>query len=230
MVAIDQGKMVYNCNRCDGFSATLLVRLLNHIGRCHSSEPGFHVLCGIEECARTYTNYNAFRNHVNKHHSTILEREGRISITENREEEEPENFINEEEYEEEFEEENEEEFDIEREQLQLTRNNALCLMQIKEEGKLTQKNLDNVVNRTTQVVRNSIDMVKNAVAEKLGASGVNFDDIPGLKELFEKENHISDPFKDIANFREQVKYYRENFNLVVSFSVFCLRGRGGEVL
>ena len=176
-------------------------------------------MCGIDECARTYTNYNALRNHVNKHHSTILEREGRISITENREEEEPESLINEEEY--------EEEFDIEREQQQLTRDNALCLMQIKEEGKLTQRNLHNVVDQATQIVRNSIDMVKNAVAERLGASGVSFDDIPGLKELFEKENHISDPFKDIANFREQVKYYRANFNLVVSFPVFHLRGVGG---
>ena len=216
------GKMLYNCNRCDGFSVTLLVRLLNHIGRCHSNEPGFHVLCGIDECARTYTNYNAFRNHVNKHHSTILEREGRISITENCEEEEPESLINEEEY--------EEEFDIEGEQQQLTRNNALCLMQIKEEGKLTQRNLDNVVDQATQIVRNSIDMVKNAVAERLGASGVSFEDIPGLKELFERENHIFDPFKNISNFTEQVKYYRANFNLVVSFPVLHLRGVGGGVV
>ena len=201
--------MAYNCNRCDGFTTTQLVRLLSHIGRCHSYEPGFHVLCGIEECTRTYTNYNAFRNHVRKHHSNLLEEAiGNVDIPENRIEldaEEPAELIH------------EEEFDIEREQGKIRRNNAFCLMQIKEEGKLTQKNLDNVVNRATQVVLNSIDMVKKGVAERLDASGINFDDIPGLKELFEKENQISDPFKDIANFREQVKYYRENFNLVVSF-------------
>ena len=116
--------------------------------------------------------------------------------------------------EEEYEEEREADFDVEKELKQLKRSNALCLMQMKEEGKLNQKNLDNVVERTAQIVRSSVDMVKNAVAERLGASGVNFHDIPGLKEVFEKDNHISDPFKEIANFREQVKYYRENFNLV----------------
>ena len=45
-----------------------------------------------------------------------------------------------------------------------------------------------------------------------------------------KNNHISDPFKDIANLREQVKYYRDNFNVVVSFSVLHLRGDGGGVV
>ena len=144
--------MLYNCNRCDGSSTALLVRLLNHIGRCQSNEPGIHVLCGIEECAITYTNY------ANKHHFTIMEREGRISITENRQEEEAENLVNEEEY--------KEEFNMEREQQQLMGNNALCLMEI-EEGKSTQTNLDNVVDQATQIVCKSIDMVKNAVAEKL---------------------------------------------------------------
>ena len=201
-----------------GFTTNLLSRLLNHIGRCHSSEPGFHVLCGIQECTRTYTNYNAFRNHVKKHHSILLDGEigngiipeGGLGLDVDLE---PEDLLNDEEH---------DELDIEREQAQIRRNNALCLMQIKEEGKLTQKNLDHVVNRTTQIVHNTIDMVKNGVAERLDAFGITLDDIPGLKEFFEEENHIFDPFKDIANFREQVKYYRENFNLVVSFLDFLL--------
>jgi hypothetical protein len=59
---------LYKCNFCYGFTTAELDRLLNHVGRCHSAEPNFHAVCGLDDCTRTYTSYHAYRNHVRKHH------------------------------------------------------------------------------------------------------------------------------------------------------------------
>jgi len=45
---------VYRCNLCVGFQAVTVQLLLNHIGRNHKNEANFHVLCGVDGCARTY--------------------------------------------------------------------------------------------------------------------------------------------------------------------------------
>jgi hypothetical protein len=85
---------------------------------------------------------------------------------------------------------------------------------MKEEGRLTQKSLDTVVQGVSLIVRHSVEIVKTSLAEKLEAHGIQFDDIQGLEDL--SANIVSDPFKDIANFKEQVQYHKENFYLVVS--------------
>ena len=46
--------------------------VLRHIGAIHAHEPGFHVVCGIKGCPRTYTNYYSYRKHLRrKHHSDL---------------------------------------------------------------------------------------------------------------------------------------------------------------
>jgi hypothetical protein len=106
--------------------------------------------------------------------------------------------------------------DVIKDQTMMRKNNAFRLLQMKEEGRLTQKSLDTVVQGVSLIVRNSVEIVKASLAEKLEAHGIQFDHIQGLEDLFDSANIVSDPFKDIANFKEQVQYYKENFNLVVS--------------
>ena len=200
--------MVYKCNLCsfdEGFKTDSVTRLLNHIGRCHRADPDFHIVCGIEDCTRTFRNYNAYRKHVRKKHSAILEAPNRVENIEN-------NELENEDLSEPFE---EPEIDVECQNGQIKRNNALSLMKIKEVGKLTQQSLDVVVDQTTQVVRNTVDVLKRDTVACLQAIGVDSETVPGLEELFDRDV-VSDPFKDLENRTQQLQYFRENFNLVVS--------------
>lgn len=63
------------CPRCPFFSYQL-VRVITHIGLEHSGEPNFSVICGIEGCANTYTNFSSYRSHLYRHHSAVLEENG----------------------------------------------------------------------------------------------------------------------------------------------------------
>jgi hypothetical protein len=142
---------------------------------------------------------------VRKKHSAILEAPNRVENIEN-------NELENEDLSEPFE---EPEIDVECQNGQIKRNNALSLMKIKEVGKLTQQSLDVVVDQTTQVVRNTVDVLKRDTVACLQAIGVDSETVPGLEELFDREV-VSDPFKDLENRTQQLQYFRENFNLVVS--------------
>lgn len=215
--------MAYNCNLCAGFCALTLRTLLNHLGRCHRSDPSFHVLCGIDSCSRTYTNCNAFRNHIKKVHDDILKAEA-----ENIEEEiettiyPPANAG----YNSDIDDDDDmgmcedhcerPQFDLDREKEGMKRANSLALMKIREEGKLTQKSLNIVVNSSTEIVRSVVSILKAGVATSLEQAGADFRTIPGLSELFSEESVANNPFGGIATESEQCQYYREHFNLVVS--------------
>lgn len=49
----------------------------------------------------------------------------------------------------------------------------------------TPKNLDTVVDQTTQVIRNSVGILKTGVKQWLDGIRVNFETVPGLGALFE---------------------------------------------
>ena len=63
--------MVYCCNLCTGYLAVSLRELLHHMRRTHSSDPNFHMVCGLEGCPRTYKRFSSFRNHVRRKHNLI---------------------------------------------------------------------------------------------------------------------------------------------------------------
>lgn len=43
------------------------------MSRNHKSAPQFHVLCGIDGCARTYKRFFSYRNHItNKHRAHLI--------------------------------------------------------------------------------------------------------------------------------------------------------------
>ena len=64
--------MVYRCNLCAYFIGSTLCSLLNHLGRIQKYDAGFHALCGVDGCSRTYTNYSSLRNHVYRKHGDLL--------------------------------------------------------------------------------------------------------------------------------------------------------------
>ena len=55
------------CPMCS-FSAPTVKLVLSHLRSVHSSDPRFHVMCGIDGCARTYRKYSGLHSHLYRCH------------------------------------------------------------------------------------------------------------------------------------------------------------------
>lgn len=63
--------MVFSCERCP-YYASSYASVVNHIGKVHSQEPNFKVVCGIEGCPNVYGSYKSYRQHLNRKHSEFI--------------------------------------------------------------------------------------------------------------------------------------------------------------
>ena len=83
--------------------------------------------------------------------------------------------------------------------------------------------LNRFVETSSNVARNSVEVVMSEVKERLAAVGQAIEDIPGLKEIFDEDSSAMNPFKGIETEQQQHKFYQNNFNLVVCYlSLFNL--------
>ena len=96
------------------------------------------------------------------------------------------------------------------------RENAFFLLRTKESNLLSQKCLDDIVEGTTQVVRNTVDSIKSQLKECFDKAHVQFDEIPGTKEIFSSDNPTYNPFEHVLTKHKQALFFKENFGLIVS--------------
>lgn len=198
--------MVYRCNLCTGYLAVCLRQLLDHLRRSHSNDPNFHLLCGIEGCARTYKRFTSFRNHLIRKHSFKLKDDEENQVDNNEVQTIDLGDLNE---------------PLIRQHDQpvkvdsILRDNALCLLGFKDKSRVPQTVVDLFVENSTQMVRNSIEIAKSEVKEKLNAAGHTVEDIPGLKEIFEEDSVVMNPLRGMETEQQQHKFYQTYFNLVV---------------
>ena len=59
------------CSLCYNFTSSSMNAVSWHIGAVHAHHPGFRVVCGINGCPRTYTNYYSYRKHIWPKHSNF---------------------------------------------------------------------------------------------------------------------------------------------------------------
>ncbi|KAK3713578.1 hypothetical protein QZH41_007689 [Actinostola sp. cb2023] len=96
----------------------------------------------------------------------------------------------------------------------MAKANAYFLLKTKEEGRITQKCLDKIVSTTSEIVKNSVNVVKAQMVSALENSGLDYKDIQGLEDVFSEESPAMNPFQGISNERSQTQYYKDNFGLV----------------
>ena len=96
------------------------------------------------------------------------------------------------------------------------RMNALYLLKTKECNLLTQKATDDIVEGSTWLVRNTVDMIQQGVQNRLDSAGIAFEAVPGLSELFSEDHPVSNPFQHVSTKHKQGNYFKEVFELVVS--------------
>ncbi len=102
----------------------------------------------------------------------------------------------------------------------LRNRNAQFILKTKETNMLTQKCVDNIVEDSTQLVRGTVKAIKSGLQNCLENAGINLGAVPGLNELFEEENPISNPFEHVSTKYKQNAYFEEHFGLVVSSTYF----------
>lgn len=207
----------YRCSICLEFVVDSIQLLLKHIARIHRNEPNFHVVCGIDSCAKTYKNFLSFRNHLIRTHNIVTNQKSTRPLKDN--ENDTIHQFNDVETDP-----ADEEFDLEREEVNLSRANALCLLKFKEKSCVPQTVVNSFVSNATEIVQTSVDLLRSGVINCLEKAKVNPDNVVGLNDLFEQDNFISNPFKGINKESLQYKYYKDNFSLVVSnlYSIeFC---------
>ena len=90
---------------------------------------------------------------------------------------------------------------------------ALLLLTLKEKHRLTQVSVDFAVHQIESMVEYTVSDIKALVEEKIRehckAFGV---DVPDLNECFDNTN----PFSGLESEYLQTKFYKENFDLIVS--------------
>ena len=101
----------------------------------------------------------------------------------------------------------------------LSRFASLFLLTVKERYQLTQSALDFITQQIQQMISFAVDDIDTTVRDYLAEQGLN--EIPVLNTQLEA---LRNPFAHIQTEYLQNKYFRENFNLVVSLhmSVYTL--------
>ena len=90
---------------------------------------------------------------------------------------------------------------------QKKKTDALFLLQTKV--------TDNIMDGVTSLVKNTVEILKMGVQNRLDSAGLRFDAVPGLDELFKDDHPISSPLCHVNTEHKQAAYFKENFNLVV---------------
>ena len=105
----------------------------------------------------------------------------------------------------------------EEDSIEVLRNqNAKFILKTMETNLLTQTCMNNIVEDSTELVRGTVKAIKSGLQGCLENAGIDFAAVPGLNELFEEENPLSNPFEHVSTKYQQNAYFQEHFGLVVS--------------
>ena len=229
------------CPMCSFEAATVRI-VLSHLRIVHSHDPRFNVTCGVDGCTRTFRSFSALYSHIYRQHksSGIIQSERidpRSSSTEPFEalslhrahvdpptealnlddldgKSEPcSDFINHQIYDYLI---DVTQADMEyllgnREQVQ--RNSALFLIKLKEQRRVSQVTIDDIVSGLEGLLQQTVSRAKAGIRAKLSQQGVSPADLVGLDDVFDD---IVRPFDGLETAFKQEKYFKECLGLVVS--------------
>ena len=100
----------------------------------------------------------------------------------------------------------------------LKRATALFLLKVQEIQKVSQVALDDMVTEFSSLCSTELTKLQTKVFSCLRHSGVDPEEICGLKDTFSKCT-FNDPFHGLTSTYLRNKYYEENLGLVVSYDL-----------
>lgn len=197
--ASSRDRDLFSCTYCNSFSAFSMLGVLRHVGRVHSNDPGFHIVCGINECPRTFKKYYSFRKHVRRCHKDALTQTN-ITIQSEVDEDPEEEGINES---------NESALEPAEKRI---RSSALFLLKAKEIDRINQNSLESIIGGVTTIVEETLDEVKARIRR---CSFLTDDSQRQLAEII-NDPGLRNPFLSFHSEFRQRSQYKRLFNLVVS--------------
>lgn len=97
---------------------------------------------------------------------------------------------------------------------------AKWILKTNETRKLTRSAMVGIVNVTADLIREILSSVKAQLLSTLRKSEV--DPTTSIMKVFSDDNKSLQPFSTLMTFQQQQKYYRENFNLIVSTMIILI--------
>lgn len=198
---------MHSCPYCTSFLGRSFKKLLHHIKFIHSHEPNFSITC--RQCGQSFRKFNSFKSHIQRE-------EKKNALL---------NFANvSEQGDEDVEDENSDEEDGEDNDSNedtnyvddVTRFLALFILKTKEENQLSQQTINAILDNTGDLVDSSLVEMKNKVVACLQSSGIEIADVEGLSGVLDEPSIYSQAKQRLQNEYQQMKYFVENFNFVVS--------------
>lgn len=187
--------------------------MISHLVLVHKNDQQVHLTCEVPGCQATFQRVFSYKSHLRRIHSDI-------DLTQNLDFEEHNVSQECQEYEDEpmeVDTDNSGLYDqVQDREEAYKKQNALYLLKTKETQLLTQKALDEIVDGSTALVRNTVELIRAGVQNRLDSAGIRFDAVPGLSEIFEENHVVSNPFQHISTKTQQTNFYKDNFELVVS--------------
>ena len=93
-------------------------------------------------------------------------------------------------------------------------------MGLKEKHKLTQVALQGVIEGVTSLIQCQLDSLHTQVCQQLRSANTPEAVIGNLDSLFSENGTVGQPFAGLETQYQQLKFYRDHFNLIVSFFFF----------
>ena len=201
--------------------------MLSHLVKVHQSDPDFFVKCDVPGCQCTFKNANTYKSHLRRAHKDVNLHEaichgpGEDSEEEENMEIEMGDFATEGKSSSADMSDEDGLYDRLEDRLEANKRlNAFYLLQTKDAHSLRQKVLDGMIDGSTALVGNTVEVIQSGVQNRLDSAGINFDAVPSSSELFAEDHKISNPFAHVATKHKQAAYFTENFGLVVC-SLYC---------
>lgn len=203
--------MTFQCQSCS-FRCPAWRVYLRHSFEAHSCDPNFSFTCGVDGCPMTFKTYSSIRAHLSKKHpnspdpapAPVIEEEGDspmdtstcdVSLLHTE-------FCN-----------VEQPHTAQLQTVSANRHAGLLLLTLKEKHRLTQTSVDFAVHQIQSMIKYTLEDAKESIEQKLQLHFTQLGvQLPDISDCFAN----IDPFSGLESEYMQTKFYKENFNLVVS--------------
>lgn len=195
------------CSSCS-FIAPSEVLLLSHIRLVHSMDPNFSIQCTLEGCARTFTNFRTYQNHLLTHRSPREDDQGLENFDTGTDIPIDEHFNDSENYVPELPHLN---------QLYI----AKWILKTSEINNLTRAATLDIIENVSDLAMTISQSLKHEVCDALKEGQISEDIIHRVENVFLRSK-ATNPFEGLQSFHNQISYYKSHFNLIVrSHIVIC---------
>ena len=200
-MAVNVNRSSFVCPYCPGgdYVAPSEELFLSHIRLAHSFDPNFQIQCSSEGCSRTFRNFRTYQNHRRTHRPRV-EQDDSSSIVLGSTGSDDLNLAS---------------WPHDPSSNNLQMYTAKWILKISETRNLTRASTLSIIEDVSELIKFVGQSLRVKVCHAISTAGVNLMAIKDIEGVF--HSSVLNPFDGLMSFYQQFQYYRENFNLIVSY-------------